>query len=118
MDAANAAVENGTTMPRVPSMDMPPAMPRRGLSVLGASSLPDGTDTTTLIDAPPASRGAAASPTSEAIMERGTGFIAGAPISRPRPGFVTVPTPSPPSIATAPGGPPGSIDTVATISAP
>ena len=69
-----------------PRIEIPPSMPSRGLSVLGASSLPAGTETTTRM--PLAER---RSPPTLARFSRiillGTGFIAGRPISSPSPGL-------------------------------
>ena len=36
----------GSTIPLVPSMDMPPVIPRRGLNVFAAMPSPSGTDIT------------------------------------------------------------------------
>ena len=91
-------MEKGITIPLVPRIEIPPSMPSLGLSVLGASSSPVGTEIVILMPfldkrSPPIlarfSR----------IIFLGTGFIAGRPISSPSPGFVTVPTPIPPSIS-------------------
>src|SRR6266568_4534813 len=92
--ARQAAVENGRTIPVVPRIEMPPTIPSLGLVVLRAIHSPSGTLITT--SAPPSSR-SSASPTAAVIWRRGTGLIAGPPTTRPRPGRVTVPTPSPPS---------------------
>ena len=45
-----------------------------------------------------------ASPTAWVIIARGTGLMAGPPSSSPRPGLVTMPTPTPPS-SSRPGSP-------------
>src|SRR6266498_2514089 len=92
--ARQAEVENGRTIPVVPRIEMPPMIPSLGLVVLRAISSPPGTLTTA--SAPRTVR-PTTSPTAAAIWRRGTGLIAGPPSSRPRPGLVTVPTPSPPS---------------------
>ena len=92
--ARQDAVENGRTMPVVPRMEMPPKMPSRALVVLRAIRSPPGTEMTTRT--PDAAR-STVSPTAAAIMARGTGLMAGEPGSRPRPGLVTTPTPTPPS---------------------
>ncbi len=92
--ARQDAVENGRTMPVVPRIEMPPMMPSLALVVLRAIRSPPGTEITTRT--PEAAR-STASPTACVIIARGTGLIAGAPSSRPRPGLVTTPTPTPPS---------------------
>src|SRR4029078_688934 len=50
------------------------------------------------------------------MIFRGVGLIAALPISSPNPGFVTLPTPIPPSIMNLPGV--SNNDTLAQISAP
>src|SRR5207248_3723351 len=97
--ARQDAVENGRTMPVVPRMEMPPRMPSLRLVVLRAMRSPSGTLMTTRIPRSPTT-----SVTAWAIIARGTGLIAGPPTSSPSPGFVTVPTPSPPASST-PGAP-------------
>src|SRR6266508_2878083 len=91
-DARHEAVENGRTMPVVPRMEMPPTIPSRGLVVLRAMRSPPGTEISQTTPAVPRS---STSPMARLICARGTGLIAGPPTSRPRPGLVTVPTPSP-----------------------
>ena len=98
IDAAYDAVENGITIPLVPKIEIPSLIPNLGLSVFGANSFPFGTEITTLI--PFFSR--ISFPTSlkfSLIIFLGTGLIAGFPISKPKPCFVTIPTPSAPSIS-------------------
>ena len=92
--ARQDAVENGRTMPVVPRIEMPPTMPSRALVVLRAIRSPPGTEMTTRT---PAAVRSTASPTAWPIIARGTGLMAGVPGSRPRPGLVTIPTPTPPS---------------------
>ena len=84
-----------TTIPLVPSMDIPPIMPSLGLSVFKAIFSPFGTDTVTKIPVS-CSISLPISRTLCSIIFFGTGFIACLPISRPNPGFVTLPTPFPP----------------------
>ena len=102
----------GSTMPLVPRIEIPPSIPSFGLKVFAASSLPRGTLTVTSKPAgsrtppasciipvpgrPPASR--TASCTASAIMRRGVLLMAAFPTGWSRPGLVTRPTPSPPSI--------------------
>ncbi len=80
---------------------MPPMMPILGLSVLGANSFPLGTEITILIPFFFKSSFATSSRFSFIIFF-GVGLIAGLLISSPNPGFVTTPTPSPPSISIDP----------------
>src|SRR6185437_6865574 len=107
-DARHDAVEKGRTMPVVPRIEMPPRMPSRRLVVLRAITSPPGTEITTRSMRSSAagprlsSAASSASLTARSIIARGTGLIAGPPISRPRPGLVTTPTPSPPSSCIAP----------------
>ncbi len=110
--ARQDAVENGRTMPVVPRIEMPPMMPSRLLVVLRAITSPSGTEITTRT---PLSWLSSASVTAWVIIARGVGLMAGPPSSRPRPGLVTTPTPSPPSRSR-----PGSSrqDTVAVTCAP
>ena len=83
-------------MPVVPRIEMPPITPSRAFSVLRERSNPSGTEMTT--ETPRRSlRSVSNSRTTPSIMARGTGFIAAEPTSRPRPGLVTLPTPTPPS---------------------
>jgi hypothetical protein len=94
----NAALLIGSTIPVVPITEMPSAIPRRGLNVRFASSTPAGIEIT--IEKPPAYPCAAAiSQQASRIMARGTALIAAAPTGWLSPGFVTRPTPSPPSIS-------------------
>ena len=102
----------GSTIPLVPRIEMPPSMPSFGLKVFAASSLPRGTLTVTSKPAgskgtpvfcgipvevrPPAS--CTASCTASLIMRRGVLLMAAFPTGWSRPGLVTRPTPSPPSI--------------------
>ena len=79
------------TMPVVPRMEIPPRMPRRGLSVRSAISAPPGTEISTSMSA----FSPTASWTDAAIILRGTGLMAGSPGGMGRPGRVTRPTPSP-----------------------
>ena len=92
--ARQDAVENGRTMPVVPRIEIPPMMPSRALVVLRAICSPPGTEMTSWT---PCWLRSTASPTDWVIIARGTGLIAGPPSSRPRPGLVTTPTPTPPS---------------------
>ena len=85
-------------MPDVPRIEMPPTIPNLGLSVFIASSFPFGTEIITLIPFF-MSMSFATSFRFWLIICFGTGLIAGLLISNPRPGFVTTPTPSPPSIS-------------------
>ena len=93
----------GRTMPLVPRMEMPPSMPSRGLKVPPASRRPSGTEMTARSppDAPAALSAAWAC---ARIIRRGVELMAAAPTGWSRPGLVTRPTPSPPSIST-PGMP-------------
>ena len=104
------------TMPRVPRIERPPIMPRRGFMVLRAIASPSGNGDLDhrigghakhlrfLLGSPARS------------WRRGTGLIAGSPGGSGRPGSVTVPTPSPARQAIpAPGALPV---TFAMISAP
>ena len=71
------------------------------MSVFGPSSFPLGTET--LIITPFfLSNSSPTSLTFSTIIFFGVGFIAALPISNPNPGFVTLPTPSPPSISISP----------------
>ena len=92
--ARQDAVENGRTMPVVPRIEIPPMMPSLALVVLRAIFSPSGTEMITWI---PRWARSMASPTDWVIIARGTGLMAGPPTSRPRPGLVTTPTPTPPS---------------------
>ena len=92
--ARQDAVENGRTMPVVPRIEMPPMMPSLALVVLRAIFSPSGTE---MIIWTPLLFRSTASPTAWVIIARGTGLMAGPPSSRPRPGLVTTPTPTPPS---------------------
>ena len=93
----------GSTIPEVPRTDSPPSMPSRGLKVRRARSAPPGMETIT--SAPPAAPAASSSAcTASAIIRRGTRLMAAAPTGWSRPGLVTRPTPSPPSMHT-PGAP-------------
>ena len=98
MDAAYDAVENGITIPLVPSIEIPSFIPILGLSVFGPSSFPFGTEITTLIPFL-LRRLFPDSLKFSIIIFFGTGLIAGLLISNPRPGLVTIPTPWPPSIS-------------------
>ena len=92
--ARQDAVENGRTMPVVPRIEMPPMMPSLALVVLRAIFSPSGTEMIIWI---PRWARSMTSPTDWVIIARGTGLMAGPPSSRPRPGLVTTPTPTPPS---------------------
>ena len=70
--------------------------PGRPFQVRRASSSPPGTETVTW-NPDPRPCAAATSASAAAIIRRGTGLIAGSPGGIGRPGFVTVPTPSPPA---------------------
>ena len=73
---------------------IPPTMPNFGLKVLTANSFPPGTAIVMLTPrSTPARR--RSFPVSAIIMRRGTGLMAGSPTASPKPGRVTVPTPSP-----------------------
>src|SRR5689334_5173466 len=92
--ARHDAVENGRTIPVVPSIEMPPRMPRRALVVLLAIFSPPGTERSTTT---PWFTRSVTSATAWVIIARGVAVMAGSPTSMPRPGLVTMPTPSPPS---------------------
>ena len=83
---------------------MPPRMPSRALVVFFAISWPPGTLTVTSRPCCASSRGAASRRLS-AMFWRGTGLIAGPPTASPRPGSVTVPTPSPATNVISPAWP-------------
>ena len=103
----------GSTMPLVPSMDIPPSIPRRGLNVDPAILLPSGTDITT--ENPPVYPHAEATSSSASrIIDLGTLFMAASPGGWSSPRRVTLPTPSPPSMDI----PEGARDTVERTSAP
>ena len=98
MELINASEEKGFTMPDVPMMEIPPSIPKRGLKVRFAISSPLGTEMVTTIglgclDMPIFSRQRL---TLSSIILRGVALMAGEPNSRPRPGIVTMPMPSPP----------------------
>src|SRR5579871_713520 len=100
-------------MPVVPKIEIPPINPSLALMVFLAISSPPGTLIVTL--APLNELLCISSVTIAAMFWRGIGLIAGPPTSSPNPGFVTLATPAPPSIAT-PGSPCSS--TSAMSSAP
>ncbi len=103
MVAVKASCDIGRTRPVVPSIEMPPTMPRRALSVLRAISTPCGANTSTAAEhfAPWTASAAA---TAWVIMRRGPGLMAGSPGGSSSPGLVIRPTPSPPQMTTS-GGP-------------
>lgn len=113
IEAIQAAQEKGRTIPVVPRIDSPPRMPRRGFHVRAASASPPGMEMVT-VTSPLRPYRAARSAIVSSIMARGTGLIAGSPGGTGRPGFVTVPTPSPARKRT----PPGEGPTRVTIRAP
>ena len=79
-------------------MEMPPSMPNDGLNVRRASSSPSGTEMTT--ESPPSYPVSSHTAcTALAIIWRGTRLMAAAPTGWSSPGFVTRPTPLPPSMA-------------------
>ena len=92
MELIQASDEKGLTMPLVPMMLMPSTTPMRGLNVRLPVSRPSGTLMVTVADMPFGSNGS----TLWRIIRCGTSFIAALPMGRPRPGRVTLPTPSPP----------------------
>ena len=104
----------GSTIPVVPRMEMPPAMPRRGLKVFFARRSPSGTEMTAS-SPPDQSARAQTSSRFSRIIRRGTLLMAAAPTGWSRPGFVTRPTPGPPSM-TIPGS--SRRDTRAKMRAP
>ncbi len=79
-------------------MEIPPKIPSLGLSVFAAISLPLGTEISTLRPFL-LRKSCATSKMFSIIIFFGVGLIAAEPISSPRPGLVTLPTPSPPSIS-------------------
>ena len=86
------------TIPLVPKIEIPPMIPSLGLSVFSAISFPLGTDITSFI--PFFLRiDSATSVIFSIIIFFGVGLIAASPISKPKPGLVTRPTPFPPSIS-------------------
>ena len=93
-EARHDSVENGRTTPVVPRMLMPPRMPSRAFVVLRARSSPSGT---LIVTSTPRTARSTTAPTLSRIICRGTGLMAGPPTSRPSPGLVTTPTPTPPS---------------------
>ena len=101
IDAIQAAQEKGRTMPVVPRIDSPPRMPSRGFHVFSANAAPPGTEIV-IRTSPDCPSRAAISATVSRIMCRGTGLIAGSPTATGRPGFVTMPTPSPATKTTPP----------------
>ena len=111
MLSIQAAQENGTTMPVVPSTDSPPTMPSRPFSVFRASASPPGMPIVTSASGDGRTEASAAS-----IMRRGPGLIAGSPGGSGSPGRVTVPTPGPAAKRTP--LPAGSSRTSARTSAP
>ena len=95
-------------------MEMPPSMPSCGLKVFFASAAPSGTQMVTR--RPPSQFSAShTARTACSIILRGTRLMAAAPTGWSSPGFVTRPTPGPPSITT-PGC--AARSTRASISAP
>ena len=113
--ARQEAVDQAWTTPVVPRMEIPPSTPSRGFIVRRAISSPPGTLTVTVTPRPRPAAAATASAAASPIIRLGTELIAGPPTSSPRPGRVTVPTPSPPRRSS-----PGSRDqaTVAVTRAP
>ena len=87
----------GSTMPLVPSTERPPSIPSLGLKVRSASSLPLGSITSAL-KPPFTSKSSLSLASSEVIICLGTLFMAASPTCCQRPGLVTLPTPSPPSM--------------------
>ena len=87
----------GSTIPLVPSTEIPPSIPRTGLKVFFAASTPAGILIVTRTDltSPASSRSAS---TASRIIFLGTELIAAAPTGWSSPGFVTRPIPMPPSI--------------------
>ena len=85
----------GSTIPLVPSMDIPPWIPKRLLKVLSATFRASGTRIS-MESAPlkPASRHTPA--TCSNIICLGTGLMAAFPTSQLKPHRVTLPTPTPP----------------------
>ena len=80
-------------------MDNPPTTPITGLKVLAARSAPPGMEITTSM--PPRKPSLAqARSTCSRIIRRGTWLMAASPTGWSRPGLVTRPTPSPPSMRT------------------
>ena len=114
MVSSNACSLIGSTMPVVPRMEMPPSMPRRGLKVFFASASPSGAEIVTSMP-PSYPTSMQTSRTFSSIIFRGTELIAAAPTGWSSPGFITRPTPSPPSMVT-----PGVADflTAAKMSVP
>ena len=110
----------GSTMPEVPRTDRPPSTPSFGLKVFFAFSSPPGMEMTTWTDPEVAGSYSSSSQTSRTasrIICRGTRLMAAFPTGWSRPGRVTRPTPSPPSMRTASGeGSPR--ETVATTGMP
>ena len=89
----------GSTIPDVPRTDRPPMIPSLGLNVFFAVSSPSGIEMVTLTSLPyPQARHMRS--TSSVIIFRGTLLMAACPIFCSRPGFVTLPTPTPPSSMT------------------
>ena len=97
IEARKASFEKGRTMPDVPMIEIPPMIPNFGLNVRAANSFPPGTEivTTTSFILPDRPFSSSIVVNSPVIRRRGVALMAGPPISRPRPGSVTVPTPSP-----------------------
>ena len=78
-------------------MEMPPSIPSLGLNVLAAISSPPGTEITTRRFSV-RSDSSIASVTALMIIPFGPGLMAASPTLCFKPGFVTLPTPFPPSI--------------------
>ena len=87
----------GFTMPLVPSIEIPPVTPSRGLNVFLAVRSPSGTETVTLTALPPRT-----SLRASQIILRGAGLMAGSPGGTLSPASVTVPTPLPAANVTGP----------------
>ena len=89
----------GSTIPDVPRTDRPPTIPSLGLNVFFAVSSPSGIEIVTFIS-PQYPQARHMRSTSSVIILRGTLLIAACPICCSSPGFVTLPTPMPPSSMT------------------
>ena len=82
-------------------MEMPPSMPSCGLKVFFASAAPSGTRDGHPQAAVPVQCIARRHATACSIILRGTRLMAAAPTGWSSPGFVTRPTPGPPSMHNA-----------------